>query len=319
MVDASPIETSRYERRNIKVINLKGKKIDYQKILNQFFVELKEMIDEESQRNITTTNEKAREEFILPNSNKRLCFISAPYSRISFLKELIYPVLLQYDITPITLDEAIVPGDNLLAKIETLLKESSFVIIDASGNSASVMWELAMSMTLQKKLVVIGDERQSKSMPNNLRSAHYLLYSTSKDNENFMDQLKERISSFVQPIHTSGNNELSLLKKSDYNAAVISAFRWLENSLRNHVNYNMKNSAKMSLYGLMRHLMESDLPQDLVSDVFNYLRIRNQIVHETTANISKETATDIVNSINRLVNIIESEGVSFNSSIVGQR
>ena len=99
MVDATPIETSRFERRNIKVINLKGKKADYQAILNQFFIEVKEMIDDKSPSKITVTNEKAREELKFPSSNKRLCFISAPYTRISFLKELIYPILDEKGIT----------------------------------------------------------------------------------------------------------------------------------------------------------------------------------------------------------------------------
>jgi hypothetical protein len=45
------------------------------------------------------------------------------------------------------------PGDNLMAKIETLLKESSLIIVDASGNNANVMWELGMAMNLNKNIV----------------------------------------------------------------------------------------------------------------------------------------------------------------------
>ena len=42
MVDASRTEISRFERRNIKVINLPGKKEHYPDILKAFFNEIKE-------------------------------------------------------------------------------------------------------------------------------------------------------------------------------------------------------------------------------------------------------------------------------------
>ena len=46
LVDANPIEISRFERRNIKVINIQGNKKDYPEILTEFFVEIKGLIDE---------------------------------------------------------------------------------------------------------------------------------------------------------------------------------------------------------------------------------------------------------------------------------
>ena len=46
LVDASPIEIARFERRNIKVINLPGNKADYPDILNEFFIEIKQVIDD---------------------------------------------------------------------------------------------------------------------------------------------------------------------------------------------------------------------------------------------------------------------------------
>src|SRR5699024_5745043 len=41
LVDASPIEIARFERRNIKVINLPGDKANYPDILDEFFSEIK--------------------------------------------------------------------------------------------------------------------------------------------------------------------------------------------------------------------------------------------------------------------------------------
>ncbi len=311
MVDASPIEVSRFERRNIKVINLKGKKEDYQLILNQFFIEVKEMIDEKAPSKITPTNEKAREELKLPTNNKRLCFISAPYTRISILKELIYPVLDDNDITPITLDEAIMPGDNWMARSETLLKESSFAIVDASGNNANVMWELGTIMSLKKKLIIIVDEEQSQAIPTDMSNFRFLKYSINNDNEDFITQLSKELSTWFD-LSEFDNEPDRLLKKNEYDAAVISAFRLLEISLREYNSLFTKGSIRpmpVPLSQMLRNLRDSNLPQDLINKTFDYLRIRNQIVHEVKMSANKKIATDIVKNINRLLKIIKQEGI----------
>lgn len=152
------------------------------------------MIDEKAPSKITPTNEKAREELKLPSSNKRLCFISAPYIRISILKELIYPILDDNGIIPTTLDEAIMPGENWMAKSDTLLKESSFAIVDASGNNANIMWELDTIMSLNKKLIIILDKEKTQAMPSALSGLRYLTYSTTNDNGGFIAQLDKELS-----------------------------------------------------------------------------------------------------------------------------
>ena len=313
MVDASAIETSRFERRNIKVINLKGKKADYKLILNQFFVEVKSMIDIKAPSKITPTSEKAREEMKLPTDNKRLCFISAPHSRISILKELIYPILIEKGITPITLDEAIMPGDNWMAKSETLLKESAYAIVDASGNNANVMWELGTIINLNKKLIIIIDEGQTQSMPVDIAGVQYLRYSVSSDNEVFFSQLREALSNWVDFVKFD-NEPDRLLGKSEYDAAVISAFRLLETYLREYNSRFAQGATRqipIALTQMLRQLKNSNMPPELVNKIATFVPIRNKIVHEATTPITKKVATEIVNSINQFVNIIRKDGVNF--------
>lgn len=93
LVDASPIEIARFERRNIKVINLLGNKANYPDILDEFFSEIKQVIDEKLPEQMVFTNEKASEELKMPETDNRLCYISAPYQWLSFLKDLLYPIL----------------------------------------------------------------------------------------------------------------------------------------------------------------------------------------------------------------------------------
>lgn len=69
LVEASPIEISKFERRNIKVINIYGNKADYPKILAELFAEIKEMIDEKIPERIVFTNEKSNGR--IENTSKR--------------------------------------------------------------------------------------------------------------------------------------------------------------------------------------------------------------------------------------------------------
>jgi hypothetical protein len=316
MVDASPIEISRFERRNVKVINLKGKKSDYPQILNQFFIEVKDMMDKKLPSKITPTSEKVREELKLPSDNKRLCFVSAPSSRISILKEVIYPILEEHSITPVTLNETIMPGDNWMAKSETLLRESSFVIVDASDNNMNVMWELGVTKGLNKKMITIIDESQLQTIPFNLRNTKILTYSTDRENEIFVEKLSEELSILFDSSQVD-NEPKRLLVKKEYNAAIISAYRLLEITLRKHDELFPKSSVRkinMPLFQMLKRLRynESNISQELINKVADNLHIRNQIVHSTKDVIfTKKEATDIVNGVLDLISVINQSGIKF--------
>ncbi|MDR1689060.1 MAG: SIR2 family protein [Clostridiales bacterium] len=310
MVGASPVETSRFERRKVKVINLEGKKADYPLILNQFFIEVKEMIDKESSGKITVTSEKARSELKLPSSNKSLCFISAPYTRISFLKELLYPALTENDIVPLTLDEAVMPNDNILTKSETLLKESSLVIIDVSRDNINALWELGIVHSIKKDCIVIADESQK---PASTLAFHYMAYDALGDNTTFRERFSEFIAQLAQSTKKQSDDEPErLLQKGEYDAAVISAFRLLETFFRKSSILSSQDALKIrpvTLSELIHRLEMTSIPNDLVVKVREYLRIRNQIVHEATVKTNKKTAMDVVKSIKDLMLFIEREGI----------
>lgn len=325
MVDASSIEISRFERRNIKVINLKGKRADYPIILHHFFTEIKQVIDEKSPEKITATNEKVREELKLPVDNKRLCFISAPYTHISFLKELIYPLLEEKGITPITLDEVIMPEDNWMTKSETLIKEASFAIVDASGNNSNVMWELGVVTSLKKQKIVIIEEDQYDMMKDNLKNYKFLKYSTKNNNENFIFELNKILSNYFGSMGALENSEPErLLKKNEYAAAVISSFRLLERKLRelnekyfskNNFNINISKHYFRYKNGILpiklNNKEEGDSFKKIIDNVINYFPIRNQIVHGIPYYVDKKKATEIVKTINELINMINKHGITF--------
>lgn len=311
LVNASPIEVSRFERRNIKVINLKGQKSNYPSILNDFFTELKQYIDANTPKKITTTSERAKSEFKLPKENKRLCFVSASYSRISFVKDLVYPILEKNGITPISTSEIIMPGDSWIQKSEALINEASMVIVDVSGNSEAVKWELVNVRNMQKQLIIIADVDLTPWLPDSLSFLPYLKYSTYGDNQNFLKDLEHHISTMVDnTTNTLFTEPDRLLQKKEYDAAVVSVFRLLEMKLRDiqflqssdlYRTYSVSQQLKV----LNSQVNDASFPLHLVERVREYLLVRNQLVHGAKSNISKELANDIVKAVIELIEFLD--------------
>lgn len=307
LVDASPIEIARFERRNIKVINLPGDKADYPDILDEFFSEIKQVIDEKLPEQMVFTNEKASEELKMPETDNRLCYISAPYQRLSFLKDLLYPVLYNNGISPISLDETIMPGEIITRKTDALISKASMTIVDLSGNNANIMWELGNIMSKNKLSILIVDEDQSDSLPFDLQSLHLFKYNLYGDNKHFVDTLND----FLQAHNNGKKNEpeaekdyLRLFDKGEYNAAVIAAFRFLEITLSR--KYDFVRISLMESLNLLNTNNAED--EEALYKVKKYRKIRNNIVHNNV-NVGKREAKDIISCIEKLCASINSGNI----------
>lgn len=306
LVDASPIEISRFERRNIKVINIRGNKSNYTEILADFFTEIKELINEKIPEHIIFTSEKATEELKMPSEDNKLCFISAPDQRISFLKELLYPILKDNGISPVSLDEVIMPGDLLTRKIDTLISKASMAIVDLSGNNANVMWELGNAMNKGKRVILIVDSEQAEKLPSNLMGKFYLSYSFTGDNTVFIESLNKYVKELYSEKDSTNckDEHHRLLEKNEYAAAVISAFRLLETTLSNKYSDYSKSSSSLNLLNVLNSNNKKN--SELIFKVKGYRKVRNTIVH-ANINISKKEATDIIICIDELCKAINSD------------
>lgn len=302
LVDANPIEISRFERRNIKVINIQGNKKEYPEILTEFFAEIKELIDEKIPEQMIITNEKATEELKIPKENNRLCFISAPYQRISFLKELLYPILKKNGISPISLDETIMPGELITRKVDTLISKCSMVVVDLSGNNANVMWELGNAMSKAKNVVLIVDKEQAGNLPSNLSGLFYLTYGLAEDNLEFVESLGRYLDDLYNTKEDKNGIQdyYRLFDKEEYGAAIIMAFRYLETLIRD----NMSSREAIPLNLLSSLHSDNKEISALLEKTKLYKQIRNKIVHGSV-NISKKEAKDIIENIDEVCNEIK--------------
>jgi len=306
-IDCSSHEIARYERRGIKVINIHGKKADYPKILTEIFKELKEYWSKELFKHSTVTDEDRLIQLSLPpEPNNRLCFFSIPFKLLSFYKKYVFPVVQEYGFVPITADEVLSAGDSILAKISALIDRAGIIIADIS--SSFVQFELGMAVAASSKRILIIKEKDTP-IASDLAGILYIEREKDpfKDLDLFLSSLKEFFVSLSTELESDFENEATrLLEKKEYRAAVVSAMIILENSLRTALpKFDDLPQFKYSMGQLLQHAIKRQvIPEVAYSEIKEYVRIRNQLVH-TDERIHPQTAKKIVKAVLELIEKIE--------------
>lgn len=219
-VGASSEKVARYKRRNIRIINLKGQPQNYKTILHDFFIELKGYIDSEKDKMAKSTDERINEQMIIPAEDNKLCFISCSMSRISQLSELINPPLQNLGITPVRIDDMLMPDDNWIDISRTAIRKSKAAIIDVSDSSSNVMLELGLIKSTKPKQNVLILCEKNTVLPVSLSDQRILTYTFDITNESdtyrFLKELKEwccSVFNIVATNHANNNMRVFLLMR----------------------------------------------------------------------------------------------------------
>jgi len=304
-IDCSPHEKARFERRGVKVINIKGNPSDYPKILEEVFTELKEYWNDEVLKLPTVSEEATLAELALPDdTNNRLCFFSIPIKLLPFYKKYIFPIAARQGLVPISADDVISVGDNWIAKVSALINKAEFIVLDLA--TQNTLFELGLVLSQSKhnnRLLLIRSEKSPVSP-----EVQNLLYLSRPDNPfDDIDGLSTRVEQWfkdvVEPMKSTYEEEPKrLLAKKEYRAAVISAMTLLEIYIKQRVanfkEVSMKTSSPNSLYNFAKDF------QIISQDQFFQIRLwsdtRNKLVH-TKANVNASDARKIVNGVYELI------------------
>lgn len=298
-VNASQEKIARYHRRNIRVINLEGGAKDYKTILQDFFVELKDYIDKERDRTAESTNEKINEQMIIPAEDNKLCFISCSMSRISQLSVMLNPILNNFGITPVRIDDMLMPGDNWIDISSTAIRKSKAAIIDISDATPNVMLELGLLKSVKSGKNILMICEKDKPLPTSDLNGQLVLYYTfdvpdKKVEYHFKKVLSEWIcevygkeremySNSEQGIFSDAHR---LFQKGEYSACIVSAYSELEYQLSLHYiePYPKKD-------GFSHFRLNDYLKSDIYSDIpfsKEFVSLRNKIVHQRYVATEKE-------------------------------
>lgn len=307
-IDVSPHEKARYERRGVKVINIKGNPSDYPQILDDVFTELKDYWNQEILKQPTISEEATLAELALPDdTNNRLCFFSIPVKLIPFYKKYIFPIVKKQGLVPISADDVIAQGDNWMAKISALISRAEFIVIDIA--TKNTMFELGLVLNqkkLQTRVLIIKAE--SSPLPTDLNN---LVYITRADDpfEN-IDFISEQIDNWfrqaLEPLKTTYDEEpRRLLNKKEYKAAVISAMTLLEVHIRQRLEIIKETTLRTKPLPTLFNLA---LENQIINDQ-QYLNIklwsdtRNKLVH-TKSTVTANDAKKIVNGVYEIIGVI---------------
>lgn len=306
-IDCSPHEKARYERRGVKVINLKGNASDYPQILEDVFIELKEYWNQELLKQPTISEEATLAELALPDdTNNRLCFFSIPVKLIPFYKKYIFPRVIKQGLVPISGDDVIAPGDNWMAKISALISKAEFIVIDIATKNTMFELGLALNQKPQKKILIV--KAQSSTLPTDLSG---LVYVSREDDpfeniDSIVMQIDEWLRHELEPLKSQYDEEpRRLLNKKEYKAAVISAMTLLEVHLRQRLELiketTLRTKALPTLFTLA--LENQIITENQYGQIRQWSDTRNKVVH-TKSSVTAHDAKKIVTGVYEVLGVI---------------
>lgn len=302
-VNCSSHEKARFERRGVKVINIKGDPKDYSKILEKVFNELRDFWMKSYLKSNIISEDDAMAEFALPEeTSNRLCFFSIPIKLLPFYKKYIFPVVESLGLIPISADDVISAGENWTAKIAALIDKSEFVIIDIA--TQNTYFELGIALTNKKGKLLIVKERDSY-VPTDIKG--YLYLERSKDPYDEGLEISGHISKWlksnlIQLENRYKEEPLRLLEKREYRAAVIAAISLFENFLSTKIAENLDTR---SSYRTLRSTLEFAIKLEIIKrenmkEIKEWMKIRNQTVH-SNRKVTKSEAEKVVHGVLRLI------------------
>lgn len=304
MCSASENDIARYRRRGINVINLSVKKENYGAALSRLFSELLEYWNKKTEENIKTSNEEAISVLKFSDDElSSLCFFSVPYSKLSLYKKYVFPIVERQGLVPVAADEFILPGENISAKINTLINKAKIVIADISSGNPSTLMELGIITEKEKPCLVVSDSKAL--IPTDIMNNHIVIGNFEQEIENLLSAIESFIGEYTVNNNDFIDEPKRLFDLKEYNAAIISAIRLLEIKLTRqwllHEQNDTSSNAVIPLTQLIK-IVGDNYNLD-IKQIKEWSSIRNKVVHSeyrATRNQCKHIVDGVYKIINKL-------------------
>jgi hypothetical protein len=204
---------------------------------------------------------------------------------------------------PITADDVVSPGENILAKIEALLDRTLLFVADASTQSTLAELRMAFAKINPARILIITDSPyQPRS---DLGSVQVLIRPdiTTVDPAEFLHQVQAWFFTAAERLAPSLVAEpIRLLERREYRSAVISAMTLLESTLRDRLELPKGPSSRgMGLRQLLEHAQKQGLLRNInIQTILGWLKVRNEVVHSQLT-VSRSMAEQIVRGVFEIV------------------
>ena len=311
VVNARTADIARFERRGVKVINLPGTREKYGEVLAGAFQELREYMRDNVISVSKVTEEQPLRELLLPrDSTTRLCFFSLPLELLSFYRERVFPIVEDAGFVPVTADDVVTPGDNVSAKIDTLIDRASAMVVELTSSWTTAEYRMALARLRgaeadpvhRQRLHLIIVVTHSEQVPPSAFDIPVITRPDiiTEDPDGFIEELGNRLRAVAVE---SGVGRLAeprrLFQAKEYRAAVISAMTLLEATLRERLGKSAWFDVRRPLS--LRSLVERAIEQQIIrpeakARIDSWMRARNAAVHSSMA-ISRAEAREIVEGV----------------------
>ena len=240
--------------------------------------------------------ESLRELSIPRKSATRLCYFSVPLKGQPFYRERVFPIVRDVGLVPVTTDQLVSPGENKVAKIDTLISRSFLVVIDVSSEYALREARNILEQKGHSRLCIIVE--RGSYVPKDIDRARvfYRPSLTAINVRDFLSGLATWFRAEAAEHEPRLEDEVRrLLSSREYRAAVIVAITHLEIALRTRLAFAMSSEKR---FLSIRMLLGKAAKQELlgkyeVKQVSKWIGVRNDVVHSQKS-ISRKTAREIV-------------------------
>ena len=283
-VGAKKEDVSRFRRRGVDVINLpRPRNKSYKEMIIEFLRQLKEYLDEVSQRRVSSSIEDAKAQLLLSSEENKLCFVFCSMSRIAFLREVLNPPIIKSGATPLWPDNILATGGLLRWRaLDAAIKKSHIRMFDVSDMDKNLMPLLQDSLRNSRaRTILIKDSNSDCTLIDSLYESEVFKYHLATDSgeimwepEDFPEALNSRLASLMgeRPSDRLASAR-RLFKMGEYNAAIVSAWSELESYIRDRDPY-MNHSAFIEC---LNELVNGN--RTLRSNSINVRKMRNEVVH----------------------------------------
>lgn len=312
--DAKPHTIARFERRGVKVVNLRLKR--GQSIASgfaQLFDELANYWTERVPDFSISSDDRVTADLQLPKQDgRRLCYFAIPTRLIGWYRDNVFPEVEAFGLVPVIAREVFSAPGTALTKIDALIDRALLVIAEVGSDATSYEAALALARKGPTNVLLVRSEQDSITAPGLdtlVASRPWATFASEMrpaldaDPERFALNIRQWLSDVAQGGIKYRDEPSRLLAAQEYGPALISAVSLLEVALSQALDRKRDEMTRTSLRILVKEARRANLIQsdDELQDIEHVIAKRNEAVHR----VSTVTASEARRGVDVVLRVVE--------------
>ncbi|APH43682.1 hypothetical protein BMW26_00960 [Microbacterium sp. 1.5R] len=305
--DAQPHTVARFERRGVKVVNLKlAPGHTRSEAFALLFDELAEYWKSKLFEISVSSDDRVAADLRLPGDDaRRLCYFAIPPRLVGWYRDNVFPEAEAFGLVPVVQREVFSAPGTAPTKVDALVERSLIVIAELDADYESYEASFALATKGARNVLLVRDDRELKGRMERARSLSVrpslseatLLYRPSLDGDpaGFVDEIRRWLTDVVPAAESHRDEPARLLASRHFGPALISAVSLLEVALGRAFVGKGEDPARPNLRNLVKHarragLIESD---EELHRIEQAITKRNEAVHRVAIVTSQQARAGI--------------------------